>query len=231
MQHYILHDFTDSDLRQARLEIGKLSLNRYDNPFESKSFLENKADLLEMPALSWMLDELRTTPKTAQRLLNLPISHADWQHYGGLFVYNPGDFLAPHVDAGAHPKTGQRKVATICLYLTDAILSFWSGDSCLETDPEVWLESPVNVRAGEAVLFPNHDQAWHSVPRVQSSSRACMTLSYMAHDGFSHPRYQNPRTRAYFARRHGVPDTPEIAELRRKRASEEDHQEVYRVER
>lgn len=229
--HFILHQFTECDIAQALTEVSQLALDRYDNPFEQKDFLANKADMLEKPALSWALDELRGTTKIASQLLNLPIAYAEWQHYGGLFVYKPGDHLSPHVDAGIHPKTGERKVATIVLYLTDATLSFWAGDLCTDEDPEVWLEQPVPVKAGEAILFANHDWAWHSVPVVKSSSpRVCMTLSYMAYPGFAHSRYQNPRTRAYFARRHGQPDSPEITLLRQQRASEEHHQEVYRLD-
>lgn len=230
MTYYILHQFTDCDVEQALRETGELALGRYDNPFEQKDFLEHKSDVYQKPALSWALDEVRSTPRTASQLLNLPISHADWQHYGGLFRYNPGDYLAPHVDAGIHPKLGTRKVATIVLYLTDATLSFWQGDPCTADKPEVWLEQQVSVRAGEAILFSNDDTAWHSVPVVTGNARVCLTVSYMAYEGFKHSRYQNPRTRAYFARRHGVADTPGLAELREMRASEDKHQEVYRVQ-
>lgn len=227
--HYILHQFTECDIAQALQEVSQLSLQRYDNPFEQKSFLEVKSDLLDKPALAWCLDELRGTVKIASQLLGLPISYPDWQHYGGLFVYKTGDHLEPHVDAGIHPKTGDRKVATICLYLTDAMLSFWQGDQCTQQDPEVWLEQPVLVRAGEAILFANHDSAWHSVPIVQQDNRVCLTLSYMVEVGFQHSRYQNQRTRAYFARRYGTVDSPEMAALRQQRASEQDHQKVYRL--
>lgn len=227
--HFILHQFTECDIAEALTEVSQLALDRYDNPFEQKDFLANKADMLEKPALSWALDELRGTTKIATQLLNLPIAYPEWRHYGGLFVYKPGDHLSPHVDAGIHPLNKDRKVATICLYLTDAVLSFWQGDPCTESDPEVWLEQPVLVRAGEAILFANHDQAWHSVPVVSGRPRVCLTLSYMASPDFKHSRYQNPRTRAYFARRYGFQDSPEMAVLRQQRASEDQHQEVYRV--
>lgn len=228
--HYILHQFTQGiDVDRALDEVATLSLGRYDNPFEQKSFLENKADLQQQSTLVWCAGALFQTTPIARMLLDLPISYVDWRHYGGLFVYHPGDYLEPHVDAGIHPKDGSRKVATIVLYLTDAKLSFWMGDPCTKDDPEVWLEQPVHIRAGEAVLFANHDQAWHSVPVITGQNRVCLTMSYMAIPDFSHPRYQNQRTRAYFARRHGVQDTPGLAVLRLVRASEEHHQKVYRL--
>lgn len=227
--YYILHHFTEIDLDRALEEVNQLPLQRYYNPFERKSFLASKADMLDSPSLCYCLDELRGSIKVASQLLNLPLYVVDWQHYGGLFVYRPGDYLAPHVDAGIHPRTGARKLATVVLYLTDATLSFWQGDSCLENTPEVWLEQSVGLRAGDAIVFANHDSDWHSVPVVHSPEpRVCMTLSYMAYPGFKHSHYTNPRTRAYFAKRHGVPDTPEIAALRIARASEEEHERVYR---
>lgn len=229
--HFILRQFTETDLQQALSEVSQLSLQRYDNPFEQKSFLANKADMLDKPALCYCLDELRGTTRVASQLLNLPLCCVDWQHYGGLFVYSPGDYLSPHVDAGLHPKLGTRKLATIVLYLTDATLSFWQGDSCLQSQPEVWLEQPVFIHAGEAVLFSNHDQAWHSVPAVSGQQqRVCMTVSYMAYEDFSHSRYQNPRTRAYFAKRYGVSEPLWLTELRTARASEEGREGVYRYD-
>lgn len=229
--HFILHGFSEANIEQALLDIGQLALARYANPFEAKSFLEHKSDVIGSAALSYMFSELRSSDmvRTVQRLTNLPISRADYRHYGGLFVYHPGDYLEPHVDAGVHPKTGERKVATACLYLTDAVLSMWRGDNCTLDDPEVWLENPIQVRAGECILFTNDDSAWHSVPTVHIRQRVCLTVSYMADPGFTHSRYRNPRTRAYFARHYGKTDTPETALLRRQRASEEGHQGVYRM--
>lgn len=230
--HYILHQFSEADRERALKDIAALQLSRYDNPFERKSFLEDKALLTGSPPLLWVVNELRAAEmlRLVQRLTNLPVERSDWRHYGGLFVYRTGDYLEPHVDAGVHPQTQERKVATAILYLTDADLMFWSGDPATQDDPEVWLPTTIPVRAGEAILFTNHDMAWHSVPTIQSEEpRVCLTVSYMAHSNFSHTRYQNKRTRAYFARRVGQSDTPEMAALRQQRASEEGHERVYRL--
>lgn len=231
--HYVLHQFSEADRERALKDIQSLQLSRYDNPFERKSFLEDKTQILDSSPLLWMVDELRAYDmlRLVRRLTNLPIERADWRHYGGLFVYKHGDYLEPHVDAGVHPQTQERKVATAILYLTDASLMFWSGDPTTQDDPEVWLPTTIPVRAGEAILFTNHDMAWHSVPIVQSEEpRVCLTVSYMAHSNFSHTRYQNKRTRAYFARRVGQQEPPWLTELRKQRASEEHHAAVYRME-
>lgn len=232
MKPIILHNFSEADIDRALDEVSRLTFSRYDNPFERKSFLEDKGQLLDSQfrALRYMLyQELCEygTRRWFNRLLNIPIEQAEHRHYGGLFVYNPGDYLAPHVDAGIHPITGQRKVATALLYLTPAELSFWRGDVCTDPDPEVWLEEKIVVAPNTCVLFANDDFAWHSVPRVQGT-RVVLTVSYMADGSFDHTRYRNTRTRAYFAKRHGVQDG--LDHLRRLRASEEGHASVYRME-
>lgn len=229
MTHFVLHDFAPKPtLDMALIEVEYLGLRRYDNPFECKSFLEDKAECGEALASLFGLLLGQDMIRTVQRLLDLPIQNADYWHYGGLFVYEPGDYLAPHVDAGIHPTTKQRKVATACLYLTPAVLSFWAGDSCTQDDPEVWLEEPHLYKPNDCVLFANDDSAWHSVPTT-TKKRVVLTVSYMAHSTFDRQRYKNKRTRAYFARRHGVSDTPEMAALRQQRASEEHHAGVYRI--
>lgn len=228
MQPIVLHDFLSKvTVDRCLEEVDTLKLERYDNPFECKSFLADKDQLDSCPALRYAFIELRHATLWVERLLDLRLSHADARHFGGLFVYNQGDYLAPHVDAGLHPKTGERKVATAVLYLTSASLSFWSGDSCMQPDPEVWLEEARLYSAGQTILFRNTDTAWHGVP-INFVPRVALTVSYMAEPDWSHPGFQNQRTRAYFGRRHGVQDG--LDRLRQQRASEEEHEKVYRID-
>jgi hypothetical protein len=227
MQPIVLYNFLSKHMVDRCLEeIETLELERYDNPFERKSFLADKDQLDNCPTLRYAFVELRHATLWVERLLDLRLSHADARHFGGLFVYGQGDYLAPHVDAGLHPKTGERKVATAVLYLTSALFSTWQGDSCIQPDPEVWLEEARLYGAGQAILFRNIDTAWHSVP-LSPTPRGALTVSYMAEADWSHPGFQNQRTRAYFGRRHGIQDG--LDHLRQQRASEEEHEKVYRT--
>lgn len=220
---------------------------RYENPFESKWALDKQnyddtkfnqqvaagTFYITDPLLFQVMLKL-VHPNVCwwvQRLLDVPIEYGDVQHYGGVFVYGNGDYLKPHCDAGVHPVNQQHKVATACLYLTPAVLYFYKGDV-------VWLDKPVihridqilHVPANSLVLFQNHDTAWHEVPVVTGPEpRAVITVSYMAPPDFKDTRFMNMRTRAYFARHMSIPDSPELADMRERRASEEFHQEVYRV--
>lgn len=203
--------------------------DRYDNPFEQKWTMRRP-----FPAILLTVTDRLIHPDTCwwvSRLLDIPIEYGDVQHYGGVFVYGNGDYLRPHCDAGVHPQNQQHKVATACLYLTPATLYFYKGDV-------VWLDKPVihridqilHVPANSLVLFQNHDTQWHEVPVVTGPEpRAVITVSYIAPPDFKDPRFMNQRTRAYFARHMSATDTPELADMRERRASEEHHEEVYRV--
>lgn len=247
MDRIVLNNYLD-DPQSVMDEIQSLppaAWNEYKNPFERKLALnKTKYDddsfkaqvdsgafyIRDGPLMQPMINMAHAdTCWWISRLLDVPIECGDINHYGGVFIYNSSDYLKPHCDAGKHPVTKQHKVATACLYLTPAILYFYKGDP-------VWFDSPlihhidqiVHAPANSLVLFQNHDTAWHEVPTT-SQQRIVITVSYLAPPNYEDPRFMNRRTRAYFARHMSVPDSPELAELRIKRASEEYHQEVYRV--
>lgn len=241
MDKLVIRDYLDDPgaLLQEALNLQSYNppvYDRYYNPFEKKWCLNKQA--YEKHSVSHdLLDTMRFTMIASDtcwwvsRLLEVPIDHGDVSHYGGVFIYEQGDYLKPHCDAGIHPTKGQRKVATACLYLTPATLYFYKGDT-------VWMDKPVirhldhvfTVEANSLVLFTNHDTAWHEVPlNTGSQQRVVITVSYLAPLGWEHPKFMNKRTRAYFARHMSLPDSPELAELRERRASEQHHEEVYRV--
>lgn len=201
-------------------------LQRYDNPFESKQFLVDKANLPVHIHAAFAMLKSGTTQWWISHLLGVPITTVDFSHYGGLFIYEPGDYLKPHVDAGMHPKHAMRKIATALLYLTPASLETYTGTKCTEPEPLVWSRDLHTYKPGDLVIFSNHDTAWHGVPTV-TERRVVLTVSYLAAD-LTNPRFTNPRTRAYFCKTTWEKETPELRELRSKRASEEEHSEVYR---
>src|ERR1700756_578895 len=171
----ILSNFLDYPARTLE-EVDQLALSRYDNPFERKSFLEHKDGL--SAALELAFAELTSSEacKWISRILDVPILYADRRQYGGVFVYEVGDYLKPHVDAGIHPHKKLRKVATALLYLTTATLSTYFGDSAAETSPVVYGRQDQFVKPNDLVLFTNHDRAWHGVPPVTTTHRVVLTV-------------------------------------------------------
>lgn len=232
MDRIIIKEYLDDPqnvLDEALTFLKDQRYDRYNNPFEQKWTLR-KLNLVATN-LQEVLISLSDSDTCwwISRLLDVPIEYGDVQHYGGVFVYDNGDYLKPHCDAGIHPQNKQHKVVTACLYLTPAVLYFYKGDVCWLDKPLIHrIDQVLHIPANSLVLFTNHDTAWHEVPPV-TDTRVVITVSYLAPEGFSDPRFLNQRTRAYFARHMSIPDTPELAELRDKRASEEHHQEVYRV--
>lgn len=202
---------------------------RYNNPFEQKWFLADKANLPPYVADAFAKLRNGATQWWISHLLDVPITTVDFLHYGGLFVYNNDDYLRAHVDAGIHPKHASlRKVVTALVYLTPAELEFYTGDTCLKEDPLVWSRSYHLHKPGDLVVFTNTDTAWHGVPLVKGHERVVLTVSYLAAD-FDDSKYKNPRTRAFFCKTLWDRDTPEIRELRHLRASETGREKVYQM--
>ena len=216
-----LHDFLEPHILDGCLrEVRELDLKRYDNPFEHKWLLENKGSI--GPNLVNAFQELKqpSTCRWVQRLLDIPLSHANYTRFGGVFVYDVDDYLSPHVDAGEYQDT--HKLATALIYLTEAALQTWNGDSCLKEDPQVWAPTTYIIQPNTCVLFENTDTAWHGVPIVHTKARVALTLSYMSHPDFKRTGvFRNPRTHAYFARQVG--EGHELDSLRQLRASDQAH--------
>lgn len=229
MDRVIVPNFSDHLNIHLDCILQQDSFNRYNNPFERKATLQRP-----FPAIPLQLLDRLIRPDTCwwvSRLLNVPIEYGDINHYGGVFVYDKGDYLKSHVDAGRHPVNKQTKVATAVLYLTPAQIIFWKGEPAFLDAPIITqLDEVINIPANSCLFFLNHDQAYHEVPIITNNyPRVCITVSYIAPEGFKDPRFINDRTRAYFARHMSHPDSPELAELRQLRASEEHHESVYRV--
>jgi len=231
----ILENAVDNpqDIASTLISTTRECFDRYDNPFEKKWTIRKLNQATILPYHIARL-KLMDSPATwwVSRILDVPISHADWSHYGGVFIYDQSDYLSVHVDAGRHPKSGLVKVATACLYLTKAELEFWHGEPGHYSKPTVeYVNQAYRVEAGTLVLFTNTNDAWHSVPIVKSENgpRVCITCSYLAPEDFKHSDYSNVRTRAYFARKDCEPIDDTLEALREARASETHYSEVYRV--
>lgn len=222
--------FDSTTFRQLHEEIDSLEYQRYDNPFERKWFLASKTRLLPSTERTFNSLGSKDTIRWISRLTGVPCYMAEFKQYGNIFIYENGDYLKAHVDAGIHPDLKLRKVATLLVYLTDAELEFYTGDTAEKEDPLVWSRSLHLFKPNEAILFTNTNTAWHGVPTVRGDRRIVLTISYLAPPDWTNVRFTNPRTRAYFAKTLWDHDTPEIEKLRKMRASEEEHESVYRTD-
>lgn len=201
--------------------------DRYDNPFEKKWVYKYKDhyDSLFDQLEAWMID-------------TYPIIHVDpYRHWHGLFVYEPGDYLKVHVDAGIHPIFFKQdmlmlKYMTVLYYLTEADIEFWGGNSCTDEHPHLlgpgWCYL-LHIPANTLVAFENDDFAWHGVLQNKSDQlRIVATVSGLTSLS-TNLNHTNQRQRAYFVPRPDEDWTPEMYELRDKRADSEHYAEVYRT--
>lgn len=210
-----------------------IGFDRYANPFEQKWAWRDKFAL--PPPVERMIRLMEESLLDAARGLmpndEIELCVDQSRHYAGAFIYEKGDHLSVHVDAGVHPITGWRKAVTALLYLGEgAPLEFWEGDSCMAEDPRLYEEMMVlQPHDGMVVLFANDDRAWHGVPAHQKSGpRVLLTVSFLARELPAEEGYRNQRERAYFIPRPEEEWTDEMFALRDQRAHPKYYAQAYR---
>lgn len=239
------------ELQKEILALPLSDFDRYANPFEDKYTLLKKN--FPLIALN-VIKELESTPFVSEleKLCNGVKLSTDSKHqqYWGIHLYTPGDRLSIHVDAGIHPFTKQRKIVTLCIYLSykwnvenSGHLEFWSGDSAEIQEPKIdkCLLS-VAPMFNRLVLFLNTDKAWHGNPQRtpfddKESRRIILTLSYMmaADETLTYsPSFltiNNKRERAYFAAIRNVKESDEERKLRELRSKSETCAGIYNMKK
>lgn len=233
-QRYYSQFFPHKPLIDAALrEINALDDSKFDwlsNPFESKMVIKDKFKLPDHTAT--LISILEAQALRLARVFNVPsLVNDKTRHYAGVFRYPKDGYLFAHVDAGIHPIEKLRKHITAVCYLGNSDggeLEFWNGDNASGDDPKLYgLIDKFSPDHGRVVYFENNDYAWHAAaPNEGDVDRIVVTVSYLSEevDGFD-----NKRERAFFAPRPGEIWTPEMRELRNKRADKEQYSSVYRV--
>ncbi len=145
------------------------------------------------------------------------------RRYAGVFKYETRDHLGPHVDAGIHPETRQRKHWTAIMYLGwgEGDLEFWDGEDCTRDveRPLSMDDNPIGTvspQSPKVIIFENNDHAWHSAAvNWGSDPRLVLTVSYMSDEVDA---FQNKRQRAFFVPRPTEAWAPEVFADRDRRA-------------
>ena len=229
--------------RKLQEEILAIPLNefdRYENPFEQKYTLRDKH---KYPTLLQQLMNYVTSSEyleylseyTGYRLIN-----DDSRMYWGVHVYEPGDKLDIHVDAGCHPENALKKQVTWGLYLSNnwaptygCDFEVWEGDSVIV--PGARLHRMVEKIApmfNRMVLFTCLDNAWHGNPvpcqGPSGSKRIFVTLSYLS-DSTKQNLNKNQYKKAFFIAR--PTDEPDAHKdhLRLLRSNPDFCKDVYRI--
>lgn len=234
-------NFLDEDfakgLQKEILNIKKEDWDRYDNPFEQKYTLRDKYNF--PPFLVKLFDEL--TAEDFVNKLSEVVGHKlildSTRNFWGVHIYEPGDKLDIHVDAGYHPTLKLKKQTTLGIYLSyewkeeyGCALEIWRGENCAKDDAKIHEKidsiAPIFNRL---ILFNCNDYAWHGNPEPSRGSpqsrRIFVTISYLS-DNFSD---DNKKVKAFFVPRPNDPEDKEKDRLRFLRADPEKYKEIYRL--
>jgi Rps23 Pro-64 3,4-dihydroxylase Tpa1-like proline 4-hydroxylase/SAM-dependent methyltransferase len=234
--NFLGEDFAKS-LQREILDIKKEDWDRYDNPFEQKYTLRDKYNF--PPFLVKLFDEL--TGENFVNQLSEVVGHKlildSTRNFWGVHIYEPGDKLDIHVDAGYHPTLKLKKQTTLGIYLSyewkeeyGCALEIWRGDNCAKDDAKIHEKidsiSPIFNRL---ILFNCNDYAWHGNPEPSRGSpesrRIFITISYLS-ENFSD---DNKKVKAFFVPRPNDPEDKEKDRLRFLRADPEKYKEIYRL--
>lgn len=193
--------------QQEILNMPKDRWDRYDNMFEQKWTLRDKNSFT--PNLQKIFDDLTdpTWVSALSKMSGIELLNDSYKHYWGVHTYDNHDFLKIHVDAGVHPKNGQKKALTFGIYLSSCWNSefgcqfeIWSGESSAMDTAK--LENKIDSISPEfnrAIFFTNTDNSWHGNPipsnGTKLSKRIFLTISYLSNE---QDKYQNKKTRAFF---------------------------------
>ncbi len=227
------------DIKNEIVNIPQTEFDRYSNPFEQKWTLRNKnnlpqkcRELFEYLHSDEFVNKL--SEKVGIKLINDPN-----KNFWGIHIFENGDKLDIHVDAGIHPITKQKKEITLGIYLSDnwkseygGELELWEGNNSKDNDAKI---TRCVVKAeplfNRMVIFQCNDYSWHgsSNPVVcpDNAKRIFLTISYLS-DRQLESNFENKRQKAFFVALPDEPKNEEKDKLRLMRADPEKYKEVYK---
>jgi len=193
------------------LNIPSSEWDRYNNVFEQKYTLRDKNKL---PTHCHKLFDIFTSKKMIDILSDLTgvkLFNDPTKNWWGIHIFNNGDYLDIHSDAGIHPVTKDKKHLTLGIYLSKewtekngGYLEIWNGDSVMSENPKLnSLSSKILPSFNKMVLFTNTVNAWHGSPEPclieGNEQRIFVTISYLSND--HEDEMGNNYEKAYFIAR------------------------------
>jgi len=236
--HLLVENFLEPSFakicQEEILSLGMDSFDRYSNLFEQKWTFRDKNNL---PTNCKKLFEIFESEDFMDKLSNLvgeKLYKDPTKNWWGIHIYDNGDYLDIHSDAGIHPVTKQKKHITLGLYLSKdwkpengGYLELWEGNSVLSEKPEITVCcKKILPKFNTLILFVNNTVAWHGNPepvKVDKEKRIFVTLSYLS------DKHDNGKEKAYFVKRPSDPENEEKDRLRILRADSEKCKNVYNV--
>jgi Rps23 Pro-64 3,4-dihydroxylase Tpa1-like proline 4-hydroxylase len=239
--HYYMDNCLEEEfakeLQEEILNIDKCEFDRYENPFETKFTLRNKFKY--STKLNKLIDFLETDnfiEYLSDFCGHKLIKDID-RNFNGVHIYNNGDKLDIHVDAGIYHKNGLKKQITLGIYLSynwheeyGCELEIWKGDNAGNDNPKLYeCVKKIAPIFNRLILFTNDDYSWHGNPNPvksnnNNSKRIFITISYLSEN----MNYNNKKQKAYFIARPDDPINVEKDKLRLLRADSDKYKEIYK---
>lgn len=226
-----------TNLQNEILDIPSDAFDRYNNPFEQKYTLRDKSNypkcLTEL--FSYLQSDIFI--KYLSNFVGHQLILDTTKNFHGVHIYEKGDKLDIHVDAGIHPIQKLKKRVTLGIYLSKnwqegygCDLEIWEGENASKENP--LLKQCVHKVAplfNRLILFTNDDYSWHGNPEPATcpndAKRIFVTISYLSEV----TRLDcNKKQKAYFIKRPGDPEDPQKDKLRILRCDPVRFAEVYR---
>ena len=171
-QDDILDEEFAKELQKEIMELPLKEFDRYNNPFEQKYTYRDKN---KYPKKLQELMEYLTSNEFITYLseyTGYTLYLDTTKNFYGVHVYNPGDKLDIHVDAGMHPTLNLKKQVTLGIYLSyhwkqenGCALEIWEGDDCTYEMPKLYkCVDKIHPMFNRLILFTNTDNAWHGNP-------------------------------------------------------------------
>lgn len=216
--------------------------DRYNNCFEQKYTFRDKTLFPE--SVKQLFDYLVSEHwiNRINKLSGLTLLNDEDRIFWGIHMFENGDNLDIHVDAGRHIKTGYVKAITVGFYLSynwksenEGYLEFWRGDASYTSDPKIYecIDKTLPM-FNRMVIFENNDFSWHGSPDKcicnNDEKRIFVTISYLCLDT-ELSQFKNNRKKAFFIKRPGDPDDLEKDKMRLLRANPESCHKIYNVDK
>lgn len=221
-------------LQEEILNLTLDKFDRYDNPFEQKFTLRDKFSYPEKLNNLFLYLESDNFIDKLSTYTGYKLIKDNTRNFNGVHVYNNGDKLDIHLDAGIHPSMGIKKCVTLGIYLSlnwkenyGCDLEIWEGDK-YKLNRCVKKIAPIFNRL---ILFTCNDYSWHGNPEPancpENAKRIFVTISYLSNIE-NNDNFLNNKPKAYFINRPDDLIDLEKDRLRLLRADPILYKEVYR---
>jgi Rps23 Pro-64 3,4-dihydroxylase Tpa1-like proline 4-hydroxylase len=220
------------------LDLSGGAWDRYNNPFEQKYTLRDKYGF--PPYLKSLFEQFQSPEfvSSISEIVGYELFLDTTRNFWGVHIYEPGDYLDIHVDAGYHPTLGMKKQVTLGLYLSldwkseyGCELEIWNGSNCATKNASLSsMADKIEPMYNRMIMFTCDDYSWHGNPTPvvcpATSRRIFLTISYLSKNCSD----ENKRTKAFFIARPTDPQDSEKDRLRILRADPELYKTIYRTD-